>query len=471
MVRNAFGGPIRISEKNPHYFQYKGREILLITSAEHYGAVISKKFDYVKYFDMLAEYGLNYTRIYPGAFVECQGKWLPDDNMAPGRDLIVPWARSDIPGYFGGGCKFDLDRWDPEYFDRLRDFIEQAERRGIIVEICFFNCEYEDFWAYSPLHRDANIQRVGECGYADFQTLKDGPLVREQLRYVEKIITETNKYDNIIYEFIDEPTLFLTPSREACKWIDALIEKAVETEARLEKRHLLAQQLEIGVDYCGDDRIAVITTQYILLSSRQVGGVPALNNCYAFGKPIEINETAYIVSWIKDGTSDLAAISRLEAWEFMVGGGAAFNQLNGHFVVPNPSGENPTNRIILQGLKNLRAFLEGFDFAKMTRDNGAVRKVSIGASVNAISEKGAQYAIYIHHSFPHGSGGTWYEPNYGNYGPVLTLKIDAGAYKAVFIEPATLNVLCEIEFSCDGNEFDLACPPYTLDLAIKITSM
>ena len=178
MIRETSPGAVGISKRNPHYFQYKGKEILLITSAEHYGGVISKKFDYVKYFDALAEFGLNYTRIYPGAVVECSGKWLPEDNMAPGADLIVPWARSDVPGYRGGGNKFDLERWDPEYFARLDDFIAQAEKRGIVVEICFFNCEYEDFWEYSPLHKNANIQGVGDCGYIDFQTLENFPQVR-----------------------------------------------------------------------------------------------------------------------------------------------------------------------------------------------------------------------------------------------------------------------------------------------------
>ena len=471
MIRNASGGPIGVSAKNPHYFEYKGKEILLITSAEHYGAVISKKFDYVKYFDMLAEYGLNYTRIYPGAFVECSGKWLPDDNMAPGPDVIVPWARSGVPGYHGGGNKFDLEKWDPEYFARLRDFIEQAEKRGIVVEICFFNCEYEDFWAFSPLHKDANIQGVGDCGFIDFQTLDNAPLVAEQLKYIEKLILETNRYDNVIYEFIDEPTLFLTPSRKAYEWISVLIDKAVETEAGLPKKHMLAQQLEIGVDFCGDDRIALIVTQYILMGARQVGGVPALDNCYCYNKPIEINETAYIVSWIKEDTSDLVAISRLEAWEFMVGGGTGFNQLNGHFVVPNPSGENATNRKVLQGLKNLRAFLEGFDFVKMYRDKKTVRRVSAGASVNMISEPGRQYAMYMHHSFPCVGGGSWYEPNYGDYAPVVTFRLPAGNYRVTFVEPETLKTLGEIDIASDGGDIDIACPKYTLDIAIKILSM
>ena len=469
MVRNASQNVIGISEKNPHYFRYKGKEILLITSAEHYGAVISKKFDYIKYFDALAAYGLNYTRIYPGGFVEYAGKWMPEDNMAPGPDLIVPWARSEVPGYKNGGNKFDLDKWDPAYFSRLRDFLDAAEKRGIIVEICFFNCQFEDYWPNSPLHKDANIQGVGDCDHTVFQTLENEALLREQLKYIEKLIIETNDFDNVIYEFVDESSSHLISTHKVYHWISKMADKAVEVEEKLPKKHLLAQQLEIGVDFCADDRIGLIVTQYIQLSGKQIGGVPALNNCYGYNKPIEINETAYIASWIKEDTSDLVAISRLEAWEFMVGGGAAFNQLNGYFIVPNPSGENAVNRQIMQGLKNLRTFVEGFDFIKMTRDRQTVHNVSTGACVNMISEKGKQYAMYMHHSFPQLRGGSYYSPNFGKFAPVVTLKLDTGEYNVTFIEPETLNVLRESRLVSDGSsEIEIACPEYALDIAIKI---
>jgi len=469
MIRNASENVIGISEKNPHYLRYKGKEILLLTTAEHYGAVINKGFDYVKYFDALAEYGLNYTRIYPGGFVEYPCKWLPDDNMAPdGKDLIVPWARSDTPGYIKGGNKFDLSKWDPEYFVRLRDFLHEAEKRDIIVEICFFNCEFDDYWPNSPLHKDANIQGVGDCDATVCQTLDNEALVKEQMKYIEKLIVETNDFDNVIYEFVDESSSHLISTHKVYHWICKMIETAVETEERLPKKHMLAQQLEIGVDFAGDDRIALIVTQYILMGGRQIGGVPALHNLYDHKKPIEINETSYIASWIKEETSDLVAISRLEAWEFMVGGGAAFNQLNGYFVVPNPSGENATNRKIMQGLKNLRTFLEGFEYIKMTRDRRSVLSVSTGASVNMISEKGKQYAMYMHHSFPNIGGGWAYEPNYGEYAPTVTLMLEAGDYLVTFIEPGTLKVLKESNVTSDGGKIEITCPKYALDIAVKI---
>ena len=469
MIRNASQGIIRINEKNPHYFEYKGKEILLITSAEHYGAVVNRKFDYIKYFNMLKEYGLNYTRIYPGAIVEPESFWMQEDSLAPGPDTIVPWARSNVPGYSGGGCKFDLSRWDPEYFARLDDFLREADKRNIIVEICFFNCMHgNDYWACCPLHRDANIQGVGDCDSVVFQTLDNEPLVREQMKYIEKLIVETNKYDNILYEFVDEPTTDFTQSQKAFKWIDKQIEKAIEVESRLPKKHMLAQQLEMGVCFTDDDRIANIVTQYVSLSWRQIGGIPALNSCYCYNKPIELNETGYIGAWIKEDTDDSVGISRLESWEFMIGGGAGFNQLNGYFKASNPSGESPINRKILSGLRNLRTFLESFEFIKMTRDTETLCAVSIGAEANMISEKGKQYVMYIHHSFPINSTGAYYIPNYGEYEPVLTLQLEKGNYNVTFIEPETLSVLGKTNITSSGSQVKITCPRYTLDLAVKI---
>ena len=62
--------PIRLHPDNPHYYLFQGKPTVLITSAEHYGGVVNGAFDYVKYFDALKAYGLNYTRIYPGYLFE-----------------------------------------------------------------------------------------------------------------------------------------------------------------------------------------------------------------------------------------------------------------------------------------------------------------------------------------------------------------------------------------------------------------
>jgi len=349
----------------------------------------------------------------------------------------------------------------------LAGFLAEAEKHGIIVEICFFNCMNKPYWVHSPLHKDANIQGIGDCDHVAFQTLDNGPLVREQLKYIEKIIVETNSFDNVIYEFVDEPTLMGTPSHKAYHWIEKQIEAAVAVEEKLPKRHMLAQQLEIGVDFCGDDRIAFIVTQYISLGARQVGGVAALNNCYGYNKPIECNETAYVPSWYD---REHEAISRLESWEFMVGGGASFNQLNGYYVPSNPSGENDDNRKILAGFRNLRAFMESLEYANMERDSEAVIRASRGARINLISEKGRQYALYMHHCHLNQGRfqGSFYEPEYSDYKTELALRLPEGRYSVTYICPSDLAILGEESIDSDGVETMIACPPYKLDIAIKI---
>jgi hypothetical protein len=113
--------PIKVHPDNPHYYLFNGKPTILITSAEHYGAVVNKDFDYVTYFDALKSYGLDYTRIYPGALFEPMGKFVRGNTLGPKpASLIVPWARSNVPGWLLCGNKFDLDKWDPEYFKRLK---------------------------------------------------------------------------------------------------------------------------------------------------------------------------------------------------------------------------------------------------------------------------------------------------------------------------------------------------------------
>src|SRR5882724_2400237 len=42
---------LRLHPRNPHYFLFRGKPTVLITSGEHYGAVLNLDFNYVKYLD------------------------------------------------------------------------------------------------------------------------------------------------------------------------------------------------------------------------------------------------------------------------------------------------------------------------------------------------------------------------------------------------------------------------------------
>ncbi len=109
----APAAPLALHPENPHYFLFREKPALLITSAEHYGVVLNADFDYVKYLDTLAADGLNLTRTFSGAYAEPQGAFaIAENTLAPkaGR-LLCPWARSGEPGYANGGNMFDHAKW------------------------------------------------------------------------------------------------------------------------------------------------------------------------------------------------------------------------------------------------------------------------------------------------------------------------------------------------------------------------
>jgi len=132
--------PLSLHPENPHYFQYSGKPTIIITSGEHYGAVLNLDFDYKKYLQTLAKDRLNNTRVFAGSYVEPQGAFNIERNtLAPGENkFIAPWARSSTPGYPNGGNKFDLSKWDEKYFARLKDFMTEADKNGVIVEMNLF---------------------------------------------------------------------------------------------------------------------------------------------------------------------------------------------------------------------------------------------------------------------------------------------------------------------------------------------
>src|SRR2546429_7400370 len=178
--------PLRLHPDTPHYLLFRGKPVVLVTSAAHYGMVINLDFDYLPYLETLHTYGMNLTRLFVGSFVAeaAETPWIDSKGpLSPRPDrLITPWARSTVPGYHNGGNKFDLDRWDEAYFRRLKDYVIQAGQRGIVVEVVLFGNQYKpDQWYLSPLYGPNNIQGVSDVRWDRFQTLTDPALVQRQV--------------------------------------------------------------------------------------------------------------------------------------------------------------------------------------------------------------------------------------------------------------------------------------------------
>src|SRR3982074_114892 len=100
LVAMAWAAPIAPHPENPRYFLFEGKPAFLITSGEHYGAVLNLDFDFVPYLDELHSRGFNLTRTFTGTYREIPGSFKIVGNTlapAPGR-YAAPWARSATPG-------------------------------------------------------------------------------------------------------------------------------------------------------------------------------------------------------------------------------------------------------------------------------------------------------------------------------------------------------------------------------------
>jgi hypothetical protein len=483
LAATAAAEPVRVWPQNPRYFARDGRPLVLVTTDHHYGAVIDADFDYVRFLDALAAGGMNLTRIYPGGMFEVEDKYVPGNPLGPrpGRQ-ILPWARSSEPGAHPAlgapgqpSFKLDLERWNPEYFARLRGFVEHAARRGIVVEVAFFNGMYADSWPLMAFHHRNNVQGVGryeaeECGLFTTRDPRNEDVLRHQRAYVAKLAAELNAYDNVIYDLCDEPSLVGRPDGSivlhedaaVVPWLLALRDAFLEAERPLPKKHLLGQTVQnLSPDLSAEPWCDWLPTEYVRPAGR------ALERNYAARKPIVDVESDYFGhSLVK--TPYAADAVRLEGWWFLLGGGAGVINLNGEFHRGQERGGAPTREAILPQRRALRQFVEGLDLARVSRFDG-VGGLPTGVLASALADPGRQYAVYLFHAQEEAEWGAHFVPSPGSHRDDVTLRgVPAGAYRLEWLRPIDGAVVESRTIDWRGGDLTLSTPAYALDLALRL---
>lgn len=452
--------PIALHPDNSHYFVWHGEPTVLVTSGEHYGAVLNLDFDYAQYFDELKSHGLNLTRTFTGVYREDAAAFrITDNTLAPRPNRFVcPWARSDRAGYAGGGNKFDLTRWDEAYFQRLRDFMTQAQRRGIVVELDLFCPMYNDgLWKVSPMNVANNVNGVGTIPRTEVYTLKHRELLDVQLAVTRKIVGELRDFDNLYYEVCNEPYF----GGVTMDWQHRIVDTIVEAERDFPARHLISMNIANGRKKVEQPHPAVsIFNFHYCVPPDTV----AMN--YGLNKVIGENETGF------RGKAD--ELYRTEGWDFLLAGGGLYNNLDYSFTVKHPDGtfrdyKSPGGGSVelRRQLGILKQFLEGFDFVRMKPDNSVIRSVSPKLTSSALVEGGKAYAVYLHVPLPN-------KPK--NLGEHLrdkveadvTLGLPAGSYTAEWVNTKTGKVGRRETFEHSAGNKSLHSPAFANDVALRV---
>lgn len=386
--------PIKLLSENPHYFEFRGKPTILITSAEHYASVFNRDFDYIKYLDKLYELGFNHTRTSTGIKRELPGSFNIDGNsQAPTVEaFIAPWVRTEIPGALDGGNKYDLEKWNDEYFARWKNFMEEAGKRNIEVEVMLFSefhihTDFKDaLWKVCPINPSNVIQKLQlvDAEHALSMENVDGNKYLDAL--LKKLACELNEYDNFHWEICNEPYYDVIPKN----WMQHVHDVIEEEELRLPNQHIFSQNIQANLYEFEKDEplkgMSIINFHYTSSDN--------IKRNYWWPGVLGLNETGIITDkkyW-------------RQAWDVILGGAGLYNMLDysytcghedGSYVLleSNPGGGSPELRSRFQVLVN---FINSFEFWKMKPATELIKGFhSPNSSYVLMAEEGKQYAAYF----------------------------------------------------------------------------
>ncbi|MEQ2006133.1 MAG: PA14 domain-containing protein [Limisphaerales bacterium] len=344
------GSSVRVLPENPRYFLWRGKPVALIGASEAGGAVFNLDSDHDLYLDTVAAGRGNLVQIMTGTMVEAAA----DRSLSPqpGR-LLPPWARSTEPGYAGGGEKFDLQKFDPRFFARLRSFVDKANRRGIVVKVVLFNPPARGEaiqWTLSPLHPTNNINRI-EVGSLDVYTLdRHAGLLPIQEALVRRMVEELSGFDGVIYE-----VCYRSNGRVGAGWEEHMTTVLIDEQKRTGDTSLVAWDLGSGSSRQIDRRVSVL--DHTLANPSVVTQRPAEKR--------PIGNSAIGVEFLTE------AIVRMKAWDFVFAGGGLYIQTDESIRPSDPLGVKRPRTYLSPGpaerrhLRTLIEFMGGLDLRRL----------------------------------------------------------------------------------------------------------
>lgn len=199
----AASDSIRPWPENPFYWQYKGEPVMLLgaTDDDNLFQWPSPRFE--EHLDNLVEAGGNFIRN------------TMSDRQDKGFELYAYERRSD--------GRYDLDRWNDDYWRRFARMLEETAQRDIVVQVeiwdrfDFTDHRDHNHWQRHPYNPKNNVKfTYAESGFEDrypdhpgankqpffFTTpgQRDNAVVfRHQQRFVDKLLTYSLQYGHVLY--------------------------------------------------------------------------------------------------------------------------------------------------------------------------------------------------------------------------------------------------------------------------------
>jgi hypothetical protein len=202
--------------------------------------------DYAAYLDFLTAHHHNFFRLWKWE----SPMWTDDDPPGIRHCRPLPWLRTGLGLAHDGEPKFDLTRFDPEYFQRMRDRILQAGNRGIYVSVMLFEgweTQFTDASASHPFASENNVNGIdadtnGDGRGLEYYTLQNGEMGHRvwaaQQACLRKIVDTVTDLGNVLYEVCNEAGTYST------EWQYRIIQYVKEYEPTKPKQHPVGMTFE-----------------------------------------------------------------------------------------------------------------------------------------------------------------------------------------------------------------------------------
>jgi len=208
-------GPLAVHSANPRYFDDGTGKAVYLTGSHTWNNMKDSgqtdpppAFDFDGYLDFMQKYNFNFIRLWTWELAKYEYKTTIYSEPSP-------WLRTGTGTALDGKPKFDLEKLNQDYFDRLRKRIIAARDRGIYVSVMLFEghglhaslapwC-----WDGHPFNVNNNVNGIngdpdGDGRGLESQTMQIPAITKLQEAYVRKTIDTVNDLDNVLYEIGNE---------------------------------------------------------------------------------------------------------------------------------------------------------------------------------------------------------------------------------------------------------------------------
>jgi hypothetical protein len=275
-------GALAVYAQNPHYFADRAGKPILLIGDYTWGTFSDPDYDYKLMFNTLKEHGLNFARMWLW--------WGCDSFPEPiNRPNLNPYVRSG-PGIANDGRpKYDLTRFNPAFFQRLRQVCSAARERGIFLQLTIFDAwmiKHPHLWRLHACNRDNNINGVdgdprgtgrGTDGEQGFCSLANTKVVAAQKAFIREVLEAVDEFDNILFEIANENYYNAEWERHLCEFIH-------QCEAAGPKRHL-AMPLDLPNHDYGKIKTWNIERLHSSLLTASAAGQPLVFDSDGLGNP------------------------------------------------------------------------------------------------------------------------------------------------------------------------------------------